>query len=97
MHGKIIGCGADAAGFGLAGEVRGQIRAQVGELSQPIIAGGVEPEDAAGIDVQVAVAVFDGQLRLADAAHAAEASGGGEQGRTDADGRAGCQRGVQIL
>ena len=41
--------------------------------------GGVDPEDAAGVVVLVAVDVFDGELGLADAAHA------GQPGGPDAD------------
>ena len=41
--------------------------------------GGVDPEDAAGVVLPVAVDVFDGELGLADATHA------GESGRPDAD------------
>ena len=52
-------------------QARAQVAAQRGQaLAQRL--GGVDPERAAGISVAVAVGVLDGQLRLADAAHAGQ-------------------------
>ena len=51
--------------------------------------GGVDPEDAAGVVVLMAVDVFDGELGLADAAHA------GQPGRPDADRLSRLEDGVQ--
>ena len=61
------------------------------DLGEPLSErfGGVDPEDAAGVVVLIAVDIFDGELGLADAPHA------GKPGRPDADRLPRLQDGVQ--